>query len=375
MEINQHLMEPWLMKNQFIKYNLGNSGVEDQTLESILSQTNTDVSELMQISLCDNDTYGSIELRKTIASLYEGVHYNNIMVTTGTSEAIFLYFATKFKKNANVIIPVPAFQTLSEVPYYLGFEVRYLKLKKENGFRINANELEELIDQNTAILVLNNPHNPTGVRLSNSEIEEIKLITEKYNIEVLIDEHYRFISYDPFEDVISSLLSNFKKATAVGSMIKCFGCVGLRVGWMIGNVELLEASRNLKDYTTHTLCSINDYISQKVLLNSNKISNIYKGWITENKATFTDFINRNNNILDWVKPEAGIVAFPYFKNISNCTSIIQMLIDQKEVFLLPGETFEEPNHFRICLGLEPKKFSEAIKRFQDFLSENGAVLI
>lgn len=367
MKMPLHLMEPWLIKNQFIKFNLGESGVEDKTLGEILSLTNTSTEELLKCSFQNNDTYGSLNLRKIIASFYKNVSPENILVTTGSSEAIFIYFQHRFEPGANVITLFPAFQSLYEVPRYIGYEVRTLDLKPEEKFRLNIKRLESLIDSKTKVLILNNPHNPTGMMLTDQEIEELGNLKQKYDFEILADEHYRFIPYGP-EKLIPPLYDRIPGVVAVGSMIKCFACVGLRVGWIVGPKKLIDDCRDFKDYTTHTICSVTDFLSQRLLLNWENIVDVHRKWISENIHVFSAFIEKYSNIIDWVKPEGGIVAFPFLKDSSiSSWEFAKKLVEKAEVSVLPGEAFEKPGYFRVGFGLNPPVFRAAVQRFSEFV--------
>ncbi|WBW96391.1 guanitoxin biosynthesis PLP-dependent (S)-gamma-hydroxy-L-arginine cyclodehydratase GntC [Oceanirhabdus sp. W0125-5] len=371
MKIALHLMEPWLIENQFAKYNLGESGIEDKTLGEILEITNTSMDELKQCSFMNNDTYGSEKLRKIIASFYENVQPENILVTTGVSEALFIYFHLRYEEGANVIIPFPAFQTLYEVPRYLGYDVRLLQLEPEENFRINIDKLEELIDENTKMIVLNNPHNPTGMKLTDHEIQEISNLAEKHGIEILADEHYRFIPYSD-DALIPSIYDKAKNVVAAGSMIKCLGCVGLRVGWIIGSRDLIESCRDFKDYTTHTISSMNDFISQKLLLSSEKITKEHKIWIRENISEFNKFLSNHKDFIGCVEPQGGIVAFPFIKDKSiSSQEFAKKLVEKTEVSVLPGEAFEMPGHFRIGFGIKPETFKKAMELMSEFIDSKS----
>ncbi|WP_232700004.1 aminotransferase class I/II-fold pyridoxal phosphate-dependent enzyme [Brevibacillus daliensis] len=95
-------------------------------------------------------------------------------------------------------------------------------------------------------------HNPTGQTLTDAEMEEIIKLADQYGFEILADEHYRFIPYGD-EELIPSLYGKSKHVVAMGSMIKCLACVGLRVGWVVADKELIDQIRDFKDYTTHTI--------------------------------------------------------------------------------------------------------------------------
>lgn len=367
MNIRLHLMEPWLIKHQYVKFNLGESGMEDKTLSEILTLTNTTLEELGACSLGNNDTYGSLKLRKLIASIYGDINPDHVLVTTGTSEAIFLYYHVRYQPGANVIVPFPAFQTLYEVPRYLGYEVRLLPLEREEGFRPNLEKIKSLVDNHTKVIVLNNPHNPTGVLLTENEIAEIVAFATERGIEILADEHYRFMPHST-QGLIPSIYDHSGTVAAVGSMIKCLSCVGLRVGWIIGDQELIEQCRNLKDYTTHAISNHNDLLAQRILGNWENIVQENRKWVLANVACFDKLIAKHESLLGWVKPQAGIVGFPYLKNnIIGSQQFAEKLVGQEEVSVLPSEAFELPGYFRVGFGIPPERFAEASERISRFI--------
>jgi aspartate/methionine/tyrosine aminotransferase len=362
MKIPIHAMEPWLIAHQQVPYNLGQSGVTNKTVGELLQDLDIHSDALLPLSLEDNDTRGSQTLREAIADIYPIATPETILVTTGSSEALWLYFHIRYTPGKNVVVPVPAFQNLYTVPKYLGYEVRTFPLKRENGFRPDIEMIRQLVDDQTQAIILNNPHNPTGILLTNEEINQIIEIAEHVGAEILADEHYRFLPYDD-TGLIPSLYGRSSSVIATGSMIKCLGCVGLRIGWLIGPTELLEACRDLKDYTTHTICAFNDFLAAKLLQQWHVLIPRYKSWITQNIACFEACIKNHPEWIGWIRPEAGIVAFPFLqaRGVSS-ENFVQELVKNEGVFILPGESFDCPGYFRICLGVEPNRFAEAMEK-------------
>lgn len=367
MNISPSLIEPWFIKHKTVTYNLAGSGISNQSLEQLIRSTNIAVEELLKLSLEDNDTHGSLELRETIATFYEQTTSNEILVAHGTSEALFIYFQVCYRPGVNIVVVFPAFESLYQIPKYIGYEVRFLQLRREDNFRPDLNKLSTLIDENTAIIVLNNPHNPTGIVYLDDEIQTIISLAERYDSQILADEHYRFISYEN-ADILPSLFKKSANIVAVGSIGKCFGCIGLRIGWMVGSEEIINRCRDFKDYTTHTVCSINDFLVQSALKNWKKIVPKYREWILHNRIVLRGFINDHSDFIDWIEPEAGIVAFPFFKDQAiNSENFAQELAEESGVLVLPGDTFGMPGHFRICLGVDPQYFCKALKLFSEFI--------
>lgn len=356
------LLETWLSDYENAPYNLGESSVENHSFDELLTLTSTHAS-IGQVSLDNNPTHGSLLFRQAIADQYENVNVDDILVTAGTTEAIFLYFQSRYQAKANVVVPVPTFHVLHEVPELMGYEVRKLALKREDDFHLDLEALTELVDENTRAIILNTPHNPTGVVYTDEEIQVVIDLAEKYNVDILADEHYRFLPHDQ-TDLLPSMYGRSPRVVALGSIGKCFGCIGLRVGWIIATPEIIKGCHLFKDYTTHTISPIIDFLSAHVLLNKDKFLPRYQDYIKANLLQFEDFMEKQQGRVNWVKPDAGTIAYPYFSEESmDSLAFSKQLVEQQGVLLLPGEAFDTPKHFRIALGVNPEFFQQALERF------------
>jgi aspartate/methionine/tyrosine aminotransferase len=372
MKIETSLLESWLLKYEDAPINLGESGVVSFSVGDLLNLIGLPIEKLSRISLENNDAYGSLELRKAIASSYADPSLDSILVTAGTTEAILIYFSVRYQPRANVVVPIPAFHILHEVPAYLGYEVRLLQLRPEDNFHLNLKQLEKLVDDQTTTIVLNSPHNPTGVVYSEQAIQAIIELAEKYNVEILSDEHYRFMPHTNDVEILPSLYGRSPNVIALGSPGKCFGCIGLRIGWLVGSPEVIQACHTFKDYTTHTVCSINDFLAKEALLNWQKILPKYRQWITQNLLQFEQLIDQHSDVIGWIKPDAGTVAFPFFKDSSiSSSAFAQQLVEETGVLVLPGEAFDMPGFFRIRFGVPPEQFKRAMNAFAQVLSTYG----
>jgi len=362
MRIARHRLEPWLIEYQNVRYNLAQSGVTDRTLRDVVDGESRSLDRLQDTVLRDNDPRGSLELRSAIASLYDGVKPHQVLVTTGSSEALFLYFHVRFERGANVVVPVPAFQSLYEVPRYLGYEVRTLPLEIHARFRPDLSRLASLVDDRTRAIVLNTPHNPTGMVFSAEELTTIAEIAERHGADLLADEHYRFLPYDT-SDLLPSLYGRDAAVVATGSMIKCLGCVGLRVGWIVGSPGLLSACQTLKDYTTHTIPPLTDQVAQAALARRTPVVAMYRSWIGANLDEFRTFVAAHDDLIHWVEPQAGVVGFPHFVDTStDSTLFARRLAERHGVFVMPGEVFERTGCFRVSFGVPPHDFRAAMER-------------
>ncbi|HLL53918.1 MAG TPA: aminotransferase class I/II-fold pyridoxal phosphate-dependent enzyme [Myxococcaceae bacterium] len=369
MEISLHRIEPWLIKHQYARFNLAESGMVNQTVGQLMDAVGLTDAEMRAVSLANSDTHGMPALREAVAALYPGVSPDEILITTGTSEALLLYYHVRSRPGARAVVPIPAFQSLDELPRYLGYEVTPFRLERAIGFRPDVEALERAIDERTVTVVLNSPQNPTGIVFTPDEVRRTVARARAVGAEVLADEHYRFVPFGEHDELLPSIVSPNDGIVGVGSMIKCFGCVGLRIGWLIGPKALVEACRDLKDYTTHTVCGMNELLAARVLTNFRPLGRQYRGWVRQNVAEFSRFADRHASLLGWVRPEGGLVCFPWLRDAGlDSQRFAQRLVEQTEVFVLPGDTFGYPGHFRLGFGLEPKDFAAALDRWDGFLT-------
>lgn len=170
-KMNLHKMEPWLNESKTCMYNLSESGFRNLTYKDIFEKANISVKDLLSLSLDDMDTKGSENLRKEISKIYNNISTKQILVTTGTSEAILLFFMQMKDEKVDVIYFSPVFQTLIEIPKFMGLQLKEVKLKETNNYRINYKELDKIIDDNrTTVIIINSPHNPTGMVINDYDI-------------------------------------------------------------------------------------------------------------------------------------------------------------------------------------------------------------
>lgn len=364
MKIGKLLMEDWLADNQFVEYNLAESGFVDFSLGEFLTLCGTNPACLENISLMNPDTRGSLELRREIVKCYLTAGLENVLVTVGVTEALFAFFNVILEPGDEVIVEFPEFQTLYELPAALGCNIKYVYLSKENEFIPLPGKIREVITPKTRLIIINNPHNPTG-SLANAEVlREIGEIARGNDIFLLFDEHYKFLSLSRGIDEVTSgfdICSGFhSKVAATGSITKCFGLNGLRVGWLLAEPSIIENCREFKHYLTHVTPPLCDYLAYVALKNKKKLIHHVKKSILKNLELLNCFMKRNSHKFEYLEPKGGLVCFPRLIDQSDGSTFCRTLIKKHQVSLLPGETFGMKEYFRLNIGIKSDKFEEAL---------------
>lgn len=371
MKIKRYYMEDWLNDSRDIEINLTSSGCQDFNLKEFLSLCRVPIDSMRNLFLGDNDPRGSPELRKEICRSYDSISEEEVLVSNGTSESLFTFFNEVLEPGDEVIVPFPAFQALYQVPISIGCKMRYIQLVDDAEWRLDIKKLENIVTDRTRLIVINNPHNPIGWTLSDEELKEIGGISARNGCYLLFDEHYRYLPLKKGTEMISSGYDMCRKINpktyATGSMIKCFGIVGIRIGWLLGDKAMLKRCQDYKDYLTHTIPHMTDFIALTALRNKEVLMCHMKEKILKNLGVLESFMARNISHLEHKTPTGGVVCFPRLRKIDakKFCSDMQGL----GVSVLPGSGFEMQDHIRINYGIDEEKFREAVKRMDGYLQK------
>lgn len=232
MKIKNFKLEVFFGKHEFTApYLLTQSDCESMSINNLLGYEAGAEEEFLNSWLGYTEVPGNPELRKVISKLYTTMKPENIIVHAGAQEPIFNFMNVLLNKKDHVISQFPIYQSLFEVANAIGCEVsRWTIEQGDNGWEIDINKLEKLIQPNTKLIVLNSPNNPTGYTFKKDEIEAIIEIAKKHDIYVFCDEVYKGVELDGIKRPWCA--DHYEKGISLGVMSKAYGLAGLRIGWL-----------------------------------------------------------------------------------------------------------------------------------------------
>lgn len=341
-------LEVWFNKYQYeIEYDIGESAIGFRFLGDL-------GVNLENIPLRYGFHKGKPELRELIAKEYHNVASNQVLVTNGAAEALFDVAATLLNPGDHVIVEHPNYASNYEVPRSLGCEVDLLRLRFSEDFKPDIKELERLIRPETKLVSLTHPNNPTGSMISEQVLKEIVKLIENHNAYLLFDETYRELHLGHKLPTGASL---HPKVISVSSMSKTYGLPGVRIGWVASqDKSLIESILATREQVTICNSAISEFIALKILSRKEDILEDIRNHVEENLREVSKWI-KNQQKLEWAKPEAGVVAFPRIKpHLSNTylvENVYRLLIEKYDTFVIPGHCFEmEDEFFRLGFGGE-----------------------
>ncbi|KAJ4862442.1 aminotransferase class I and II domain-containing protein [Trichoderma breve] len=349
----QHFeVERWMEAYEFTPgvLNIAETCVESVSIDQ-LAQLSGDTGELpprTSTVLIYGAIRGSSTLRETISTLYEGeqIAPENVIITQGAIAANFLAFYSLIEPGDHVICVYPTYQQLYSVPESLGAEVSLWRLRPEQGFVPDMDELEKLAKANTKMIVINNPNNPTGVPIPRDVVYKIVDFAKARGIMILSDEVYRPLFHNGLEDnadVPPSVADlGYDKAIVTGSLSKAYSLGGIRVGWIAsGDKAIVERLVEARHYVTISVSQLDDQVASYALSPAVRGAlmkrNIQQA--KHNADMLKAFVEAHSSVCSWVAPTAGTTAFIQFHvggkpvdDVAFCRDVL----DKTKVFLVPG---------------------------------------
>ncbi|ADE56307.1 MULTISPECIES: aminotransferase class I/II-fold pyridoxal phosphate-dependent enzyme [Aminobacterium] len=344
------------------------SDCESFSLSELLQMADTESLSLWKnLRLGYTESLGHPLLREEIAALYTGLSKEDVLLAV-PEEGIFLAFNGILEPGDHVIAISPAYQSLYSIPEGMGCEVSYWSVKEKNGeWTLDLDELEGMIRPATKMIVVNFPHNPTGYLPEKKDFLKIVDIASRHDLYLFSDEMYRFLEFDEMSR-LPSACTVYEKAVTLGGLSKAFGLPGLRMGWLAAqDREILNITAQLKDYTTICGSSPSEILSLMSLRAKEKILQRNRALIASNLEEIETLFHKHDDLLHWVPPKGGSIAFPALKGNIPIEAFCQEAIDQYGVLIIPGTLFgSKENRFRVGFGRAT--FSEALKQFEVFLN-------
>ncbi len=350
-----------------VAYNLSESGVHPLTLHEML--TPAELDELARIELGYTQTNGTPELRTQIARLYPGIGLEQILATAGSSEANFLLMWSLIEHGDEVLFELPNYMQMWGLLRGFGASVKPFRLRPELGWQPDLDEMKKLVTPRTKLIVLTNPNNPTGAVLSPEAMAGIVELAARAGAWILADEVYQ--GAERVGARTASFWGRYDKVLAVNGLSKAYGLPGLRVGWIAGPEAVVKKVWPYHDYTTISPSALSDKLASIALApgNRDRILARTRAILNENFPLLEAWLGRQGGIFDFVPPRAGAICFARCALKVNSTELVERLIREKSVLVVPGDHFETDGHLRFGYGPEKAYLLEGLARVEELLKK------
>lgn len=340
-----------------VRYLMCASDLEGYPMAELLALADDEARGLWDgLRLGYTESAGHPLLRAEIAALYERISPDDVLVFSGAEEAIFCLLNVALGPDDHAIVTWPGYQSLYEVGRAAGAEVTLHELQEADGWALDVGRIRAAIRPNTRLIVVNAPHNPTGMLPSHADWRELTELCAEAGIRLFSDEVYRFLELDE-SDRLPAGADAVPAGVSLGVMSKSFAMAGLRIGWLASrDQDLLARCAAFKDYTTICPSAPAEILSLIALRAKSVVLDRSRSIIAANLAVLDRFFAELGDVINWVRPRAGSVGFPRLAMAGrfagwDANRFTAELVEAEGVLLLPESRFGGPgNHVRLGFG-------------------------
>lgn len=325
-----------------ILYNLSESSVADINFRDI------ELPASFPLAYCDHR--GKPALRKLIASGITGCKADDILLTHGAAAALFILHTVLLQPSDHMIVIRPNYATNIAVPQAIGCEISFIDVKPENNWLPDIETIKNAVKPNTRIISITIPHNPTGIIWPEQLIDDCFELAVSNKIYLLADETYRDTGRLTSTPVIAL---KHPLCITVSSVSKAYGLPGIRMGWLITqDTHLYEKCLAAKEMIYITNSILDEEACYAFLQQKEKWHQEIIQHVQQNFQVLEKWISQEKK-LDWVRPQAGVVCFPWVKEsvAFDADRFSHLLLHEYKTMVGAGHWFDMPRRFmRIGYG-------------------------
>lgn len=287
-------------------------------------------------------------LVRAIAARY-GVPPASVATAAGTSGANFLAMAALVAPGEEVLVEAPAYDPLLGVPRLLGARVARFARRFEDGFALDPDEVARALGLATRLIVISNPHNPTGALADPDTLREIGRLAARVGARVLVDEVYLEARFEASGSAPWSAAALGEPFVATSSLTKAWGLPGLRIGWVLASEDVARQVRETRDLVDVIGAFPAEQLAVRAFAELDRLSARTAAILGPQWAMAREALDRCPQ-LAYVPPRAGTVVFPRLVGAADADAFAERLLRDHDTLVVPGRYFEAPAHVRLSFG-------------------------
>jgi len=346
-----------------VRINLSASSTQSRTLAQLLSLADEPTQALWETLGLDYAVSDGHHLLREQLGEHYGLPAQQILTFAGAVEAIYLTCATLLTPGDGVIVITPCFEPLLAIPRVCQADITPIPLQATaHGWALDLQMLEDAITDNTQLIIINFPHNPTGAMLSGEDFSALLALAERVGAWVLSDEVFRLLEYAPALR-LPTAATQYAKAISLGVMSKAYGLGGVRVGWIACQAaDFCARLANAKYYTAICNGITDECLALIALRAQDTILAEQRAIIQRNIEQLAVFMQQHQDQFSWQPAQAGCVAFLKLRR-GGAAEFARQLREQHGILILPGDLFMHAEDVYFRIGFGQARFIQDLARF------------
>ncbi len=296
---------------------------------------------------------------------------SEVLVTVGGSEAIDVAIRCLAGKGDEVLIPQPSFVCYEPLTIMAQATPVIIETKFENDFRLTVDDIKDKITENTKVLILPFPNNPTGAIMEEEDLKAIAQLVVEHDLMVISDEIYSELTYGENKHVSIATIDGMKERTVViNGFSKSFAMTGWRLGFACGPKEILAMMTKLHQFCIMSAPTTAQYAAIEALKNGDDDITMMRDQYDMRRRLVVGSLNEMG--LTCFEPKGAFYCFPCIKSTGlTSEEFCTKLLHSKHVALVPGSAFGEcgEGFVRLSYSYSLKHLKKALTLIEEFLKE------
>ncbi|HNX40520.1 MAG TPA: aminotransferase class I/II-fold pyridoxal phosphate-dependent enzyme [Methanothrix sp.] len=318
---------------------------------------------------------GMPELRQAICDQMKqnsGLDYDpaeQILITTGVSEAVDLAFRATLNSGDEAVVPEPCYVAYTPDIVLAGGVAKAAPTRLENEFRLQPEDVSAAVTDKTRALLLSYPNNPTGAIMTRADLEDLADVVVEHDLLVISDEVYAELTYSGSHVSFAQLEGMQERTVILNGLSKSHAMTGWRIGYALGDPALVGAMTKVHQYTMLCAPTMAQVAALEALQKGEEEMLQMRHEYNLRRRMFVSGLNRIG--LDCFEPRGAFYAFPSVKAWGlSSEAFAERLLHEQKVAVVPGNVFGESGEgfLRCSYATSREELIEALDRIETFLS-------
>ncbi len=297
---------------------------------------------------------------------------DNVIISCGAKHSLYNLFLTLFEHGDEVICPAPYWVSYPPMIEIAGAKPVIVDTR-DNGMKLTADIVKKAVTKNTRGIIINSPSNPTGMIFDRKELEAIAEICLQHDIVIISDDIYKNIIFDDAEFFSMATISPEVAANTfiINGASKTYAMTGWRIGYCIGDAEVIKAMTRLQSQSTSNPTSFaqNGAIvslsgDQAIVEERRKIFEKRRDLIVSKIREIPGFTI--------IPPSGSFYSFPsvkgYLDRFGSSNKLAEYLLEKALVAVVPGDGFGADDHMRLSFATSEENIINGLNRIKEALA-------
>jgi aspartate aminotransferase len=309
---------------------------------------------------------GLSELRTQLAAQFRGYNIDNILITNGSKQALFMIFQVICNPADEVIIPRP---------YWVSF-IEQVKLASgkpvpvaTKDHQLNCEAIKRAVTPRTKAILINSPNNPSGAVYPMADLQEITRLAADHNLFIVADEAYDAFVYDGCKNASLFDIERVRNRVIVTrSFSKSYSMTGFRIGYVAAPGKIIAALSKIQSHLSGNVCTFAQYGALAALSLDAHLLSARQTELQQKRDMAFQTVSR---LFDCIKPQGAFYLFPdvsaVLKNDETSEDLARRILKQAGVAVVTGEAFGMAKHLRISFAVSEENLKNGLERIAEVL--------